>query len=128
MGVFGYIKEKKREFAEEKRKKTTQRLADVTAELKVAKAEGQIFRENVKLTTQLKQSKKALFEAKHPMVSAGLQKLGKKLKEAKKQKKGVFAKTSAQSNPFMPSGGSPFASVPTKKKGKGKGPGEGVFY
>lgn len=126
MGVFDKISKFKKEFKEKKRAKTQAQLKEVTAELKVAQARGKIAQEDIKLTKALKSSKKALFEAKHPFLSAGIKHAKGKIKEAKKQKKGIFA-TDNTPNPFVSTGTSPF-NQPKKKGKKGKGPGEGIFY
>lgn len=123
MNVFKIIKEKKDEFQYKKRMRTAERLREVSKELKIVKAEAEIYGASARLTKELRQSKKDLFDAKHPFVSAGLKSAGKKLKENRARNKGVNSMfQSTGTNPFTSyTPESPFHPKPqTKKKRKKK--------
>jgi len=119
INVFSYIKEKKKAHEQRKRANVQEKLKDLKQELKVINAENKIIHENKRLVNEYKSTKRAVFEAKHPLIASGIKHAQKKIKENKKAGKGIFAPSNNQ-NPFVQSS--------TKKKGKEKGPGEGIFY
>lgn len=125
MGVFGYIKEKKREFQTKKNIKVAEGLKELKADR--IRLEGQV--KIMGLSEQEKARIKKASQSLHDQSFIG--KAGKhfkgKLAEAKKTKKGIFAENNTQ-NPFVSTGSSPFNQPRKKGKGKQKGPGEGIFY
>lgn len=90
MNIFSKINKIKKEFEQKKRTKTAERLKQTKAELKLIKAKNQIYIEDAKTRKELIKSKKDLFEAKHPIISAGLKKAGDNIKKNRKKAKVKF--------------------------------------
>lgn len=110
MGIFSMIKQVKDEHKAKSRAKVQEEFKDVQAELKLAQVKGQVVTQDAKARKGLRQAKKDLFEAKHPIISGALRSAGEKIKENRKKNKGIFAQSNTAS-PFLPTGTSPFGST-----------------